>query len=238
MKTSQRGIELIKEFEGFVGHAYQDPVGIWTIGYGFIKGVSAGDTISKEQAETRLKIELRVYETAVMEATDGNASQNEFDALVCFAFNVGVAGMKKSSVIKAHNRGDKIAASRAFGLWNKAGGKVFAGLTRRRRAEANLYLETEGRDLMPQGVDPESRMAGSTINRAATLIGGASVLGSVSSVTETLQTVSIAADSVSQVKDSAVNLGALLVPALLLAVAALAGYIVWQRWKQRNEGWA
>lgn len=238
MKTSQRGIDLIKEFEGFVGHAYQDPVGIWTIGYGFIKGVSAGDTISKEQAETRLKIELRVYETAVMEATDGNASQNEFDALVCFAFNVGVAGMKKSSVIKAHNRGDKIAASRAFGLWNKAGGKVFAGLTRRRRAEANLYLETEGRDLMPQGVDPESRMAGSTINRAATLIGGASVLGSVSSVTETLQTVSIAADSVSQVKDSAVNLGALLVPALLLAVAALAGYIVWQRWKQRNEGWA
>lgn len=238
MKTSQRGVDLIKEFEGFRANAYRDPVGIWTIGYGFIKGVRQGDTISKEQAETRLKMELREYEQGVIEATNGEATQNEFDALVCFAFNVGVSGMKRSSVIKAHNRCDKLSASRAFGLWNKAGGKVFAGLTRRRRAEANLYLESDGREEMPQAVDSETRMAGSTINRAATLIGGTSLVTGASEIADTLQTVSFAADSVAQVKDSAINLGALLVPVLLIAVAGLAGYIVWQRWKQRKDGWA
>lgn len=241
MKTSRRGVALIQEFEGYSSVAYRDPIGIWTIGYGFIEGVREGDRITKEQATDRLKRELVKYEQAVMQATGGNCNQNEFDALVSFAFNVGTEGMKKSSVIKAHRRSDKQAAARAFSLWNKAGGKVWAGLTRRRAAEAALYAEPMHDDVsdpingprqgMPQRVDAESSMGASAINRSAVVIGGTSVVAGASQVTEVLQTATVAADSMQK-------LGQWLIPVLLFAVAGLAGYIVWQRWKQRKEGWA
>ncbi|MBW8465149.1 lysozyme, partial [Acidovorax sp.] len=136
MKTSPQGIALIREFEGFRAEAYRDPVGIWTIGYGFTKGVRQGDTMTREQADQRLRVELADYEAGVLRVTGGNLTQAQFDALVSFAWNVGVKGMAGSSVIKAHVRGDYQAAARAFALWNKAGGKVWPGLTRRRAAEA------------------------------------------------------------------------------------------------------
>lgn len=228
MKTSPRGIALIQEFEGFSPVAYRDPVGIWTIGYGFIEDVKEGDRITKDQAGKRLQRELKTYEAAALKAA-GECSQNEFDALVCFAFNVGTAGMKKSSVIKAHRRGDKQAAARAFALWNKAGGKVWPGLTRRRAAEAALYLEPMHDDVsdpvygprvgMPQAVEPESNMADSAINKAAGAAGAASAI----------------AAAASQVRDA---MGPYLVPVLLVGVVGLCGYIVWQRVKQRREGWA
>lgn len=238
MKTSPKGIALITEFEGFRSKAYQDVVGVWTIGYGFTKGVQPGDTITKEQAKRRLARELAEYEASVLEACTNEPNQNEFDALVCFAFNVGVGGLKKSSVIKAHNRGDHQAAARAFALWNKAGGKAWPGLTRRRAAEAALYLTpmpddvsdpAEGPALdMPQAVDAERPMTASTINRASVVAGGTAA---VATVAETARTVA-------DMKTSAENLGAWLVPALLVAVVALCGYIVWERVKQRAGGWA
>ena len=243
MKTSKRGVSLIKEFEGFYPNAYRDPVGIWTIGYGFIEGVQEGDTISRAQAEARLKRELKKYEAGVLAACKVQPNQHEFDALVSFAFNVGVAGMGKSSVVKAHNRGDKLAAARAFSLWNKAGGKVWAGLTRRRAAEAALYLEPVAevpkpelpelpapmpQPLMPQAVEPETGMTGSTINRASAIAGGAA---SVAAVSEVLT-------AVNQVKSGVEALEAWLVPVLLVAVVGLCAYIIWQRLKQREEGWA
>lgn len=244
MKTSKRGVSLIKKFEGFYPNAYRDPVGIWTIGYGFIEGVQEGDTISRAQAEARLKRELKKYEVGVLAACKVPPNQHEFDALVSFAFNVGVAGMGKSSVVKAHNRGDKLAAARAFSLWNKAGGKVWAGLTRRRAAEAALYLEPvaevlelpapapapqpQPQPLMPQAVEPETGMTGSTINRASAIAGGAA---SVAAVSEVLT-------AVNQVKSGVEALEAWLVPVLLVAVVGLCAYIIWQRLKQRKEGWA
>ena len=133
MKTSSKGIALITEFEGFRSKAYLCPAGVPTIGYGFTLGVQLGDTITKEQAKRRLARELESYEAAVSRACTNEPNQNEFDALVCFAFNVGAAGMAKSSVIKAHNRGDHQAAARAFQLWNKAGGVVYAGLSEESR---------------------------------------------------------------------------------------------------------
>lgn len=247
MKTSPRGIKLITEFEGFEPQAYEDVAvpGLWTIGYGFIEGVQEGDRITKEQATERLKRELVKYEQAVVNSAGLNLNQNEFDALVCFAFNIGTEGMKKSSVIKAHRRGDKQAAARAFALWNKAGGKVWAGLTRRRAAEAALYLEPMPDDVsdpingprqeMPQRVDAESSMGASPINRAATLIGGTSLVGGVAQVADTVSTASYA---VSTAKGGFEALGPWLVPILLLAVAGLAGYIIWQRCVQRREGWS
>jgi lysozyme len=238
VRTSPRGVKLITDFEGFRATAYQDVVGVWTVGYGFTKGVKKGDKITRAQADARLREELVEYEQGVWRACRIPPNQNQFDALVCFAFNVGVAGMTKSSVIKAHNRGDYIAAARAFGLWNKAGGKVWPGLTRRRAAEAALYLEqvpdevsdpVEGPlDDMPQAVDPERPMTASTINRASVVAGGTAA---VATVAETARTVA-------DVKYSVASLGDWLVPILLLLLVGLCGYIVWERVRQRKGGWA
>lgn len=238
MKTSSKGINLICEFEGFRTKAYLDPVGIPTIGYGFTEGVALGDTMTQYAAQQRMGRELVKYERGVSVACKVPPNQNQFDALVCFAWNVGVAGMSSSSVIKAYNRGDMPSAARAFALWNKAGGKVFAGLTRRRAAEAALFLEpvagglresTEGPVLaMPQAVDPESSMTASPINRAGVVAGG----------TATIATVSEVVNSVGYLKRGVSDLQDWLVPLLLIVSISAVGYIVHMRWQQRKGGWA
>lgn len=234
MQMSPKGISLLVQFEGFRSQAYIPvPGDVPTIGFGFTKGVKMGDTMTLYDAKERLKIELRTYEQGVLEACTLAPNQNEFDALVCFAFNVGVSALKKSTVIKRHNEGDKQAAARAFGLWNKSGGKVYAGLTRRRAAESALYLEPvahEEREQpeMPQTVDEERPMHASSINRASVVAGGTATVAAVS---ETI-------NAINEVKHGVDGLGNWLVPALLLAVVVLAGYIVWERWKQRKGGWA
>lgn len=230
MNVSPRGLELIRKFEGFREDAYQDVVGVWTIGYGFTRGVKAGDRMSRGVADARLREELREYETAVLRACTVSPNQNQFDALCSFAWNVGTGGMARSSVIKAHNRGDTQSAARAFALWNKAGGKVYAGLTRRRAAEAALYLEpAPGREEpMPQRVDGERPMTASTINRASAVAGGTAALATVAETTRT----------VADVKWSVAALGDWVLPVLLIAVVALCGYIVWERVRQRRDGWA
>lgn len=228
MKASPRCLALIKEFEGFRDKAYQDVVGVWTIGYGFTKGVKEGDTMTKAQANARLVRELAAYEHGVMEATGGNCTQPQFDALCSFAWNVGIRGMQSSSVIKAHNRGDYQAAARAFALWNRAGKKEWPGLTRRRAAEAALYLEPEDSLAvveMPQKVDAESKMTSSPIVASSTITAGTATVG-------------IAAEAARGIKDIRDSLGDWL-PWILLAVAiGAAGFTVWQRIRQRRGGWA
>lgn len=140
MNISKKGIELIKRFEGCKLEAYKDIVGVWTIGFGFTKGVKAGDKMTMAECEHRLEDELREYEAAVLRACRVPPTQNQFDALVCFAWNVGTTGMAGSSVIKHHNNKDILNAMKAFALWNKAGGKVVQGLVNRRAAEAALYF--------------------------------------------------------------------------------------------------
>ncbi len=240
MRASQRCLNLIAQFEGFRTNAYEDIAvpGLWTIGYGFTKGVQKGDKITRAEADARLREELTEYERGVLRACKVEPNQNQFDALVCFAFNVGVAGMSRSSVIKAHNREDYQAAARAFGLWVKAGGKQWPGLVRRRAAEAALYLEPIPDDVsdpmdgpieeMPQAVEPERHMTELTINRAGVVAGGTAA---VATVAETARTVA-------DVKYSVASLGDWLVPILLLAVVGLCGYIVWERIQQRKGGWA
>ena len=232
MKTSPKGIAIITEFEGFRSKAYLCPAGVPTIGFGFTKGVQLGDTMTKAQAKARLAAELGEYEEGVLSACTNPPNQNEFDALVCFAFNVGVGGMSKSSVIKAHNRGDHQAAARAFQLWNKAGGVVYAGLTRRRAAESALYLTpmpddvsdpAEGPALdMPQRVDAESSLTRSPIVAGSGIAAGATAAAEV-------------ARSVSEVREA---LGDWL-PWILVAIAVgAAGWAMYSRWQQRKGGWA
>ena len=235
MKTSPKGLALIKHFEGFRAKAYRDVVGVWTIGYGFTKNVKEGDVITEEEAEARLIAELAEYEIAVEQACTVVPNQNQFDALVSFTYNVGASNLRKSSVLKAHNRGDFQAAARAFALWNKAGGKVWPGLTRRRAAEAALYLEptneyrVEGAQYdMPQRVDPERSLTESQIVRASTVAGGTAALAATADVINT----------VGNIKYGLESLGTWLVPLLLLVTVAAVGWVAYERFKQRKEGWA
>lgn len=140
MNISKQGIDLIKRFEGCELKAYKDIVGVWTIGFGFTKGVKPGDTMTMAECERRLTDELREYEAGVLNACAVYPTQNQFDALVSFAWNVGIGGMANSSVIRNHNKKDTLNAMKSFALWNKAGGKVVQGLVNRRAAEAALYF--------------------------------------------------------------------------------------------------
>ena len=146
MKTGERGLALIKEFEGCKLAAYQCPAGIWTIGigsthYGDGTPVTKSRTLPTEKAAIALlAATIGQYEKAV-NAVDAELTQNEFDALVCLCYNIGAGNFASSTLVKMLNAGeDKEEVAKQFVRWNKAGGKVMAGLTRRRNAEAELFL--------------------------------------------------------------------------------------------------
>lgn len=141
MKTSDAGIDLIKEFEGFEPKPYKCPAGVWTIGYGFTKGVTQNTRpITEEQATKRLIEELESYEAAVLDCVDVDLEQHEFDALVSFCYNLGTHSLRTSTLLRKLNAGDYEGAADEFLRWNKAKGQVLAGLTRRREAERKLFL--------------------------------------------------------------------------------------------------
>lgn len=139
MKTSQRGINLIKQFEGLRLTAYKCPAGVYTIGYGHTRGVKRGMKITEEEASAYLAADLRNSEKAV-ERYDSiyHWNQNEYDALVSFTFNCGATNLRSLLRNGGRNR-SQIAAT--LPLYRKAGGKVLKGLERRRAAEKALFLE-------------------------------------------------------------------------------------------------
>lgn len=140
MDCCDKGLCLIKEFEGCRLKAYKCPAGVWTIGYGWTPGVKPGQVWTQEQAEEMLAKGVKPY-AATVAKTCPHASQNQFDAMVSLCYNIGPGNFIKSSVARLHNQGNFNAAADAFLKWNKGGGKVLAGLDRRRRAERKLYLE-------------------------------------------------------------------------------------------------
>jgi len=142
MKLEQKGIELLKHFEGCELTAYQDSVGVWTIGYGHTKGVSKGMTITQEQAEQMLLTELVEYEGYIKNMVTVPLTQNQFDALVVWIYNLGPTNFGSSTLLKELNSGNYTAAGKEILRWNKAGGKVLAGLVRRREAEAQLFSDS------------------------------------------------------------------------------------------------
>lgn len=175
-KMSPAGVMLLKGFEKLVLVAYPDPAsqlaaecrkqGVlaidyrrvdgwkklsgdpWTIGYGFTEGVKPGDYTTPLFAEARLLRELRPFEEAVNRLVTVELSQNQFDALVCFAYNVGTdedqdlipEGLGDSTLLKKLNAGDYAGAAEEFLVWNKAKGQVVKGLVNRRRQERALFL--------------------------------------------------------------------------------------------------
>ena len=145
MQTSDKGIALIKEFEGCKLTAYQDSVGVWTIGYGWTqpvdgKPIRAGMTIKQETAERMLKTGLVSYESDVSRLVKVGLTQGQFDALVSFTYNLGARSLSTSTLLRKLNAGDYAGAADEFLRWNKAGGKVLNGLSRRREAERALFL--------------------------------------------------------------------------------------------------
>ncbi len=144
MKISENGIALIKMFEGRELESYQDIAGVWTIGYGHTETAGPNQRISEREAEELLRRDLEPRERAVQQLASVSLNQNEFDALVSFVFNVGVNAFKNSTARKRLNRNDRTGAAEALTWWNKATVKgvlrEVRGLTRRRAAEAALFL--------------------------------------------------------------------------------------------------
>ena len=137
------GVSLIKKFEGCELEAYQCSANVWTIGYGHTKDVEKGDTITKEEAEQMLVDELHEYENYINKYVNVALSQNQFDALVSWVYNLGPANLKASTMLKVLNDGKYEEVPYQMKRWNKAGGKVLDGLVRRREAEALLYQGRE-----------------------------------------------------------------------------------------------
>ena len=145
MQTSEKGMALIKQFEGCKLTAYQDSVGVWTIGYGWTqpvdgKPIRAGMTIKQETAERLLKTGLVSYESDVSRLVKVGLTQGQFDALVSFTYNLGARSLSTSTLLRKLNAGDYAGAADEFLRWNQAGGKVLNGLSRRREAERALFL--------------------------------------------------------------------------------------------------
>lgn len=152
LTPSRAALSLIKEFEGChkvrpdgMIEAYPDPASggdPWTIGWGSTgPGIRKGTVWTQEQADTRFAEHVAEFGEKVAKLVEGGAatSQQEFDAMVSLAYNVGVGNLASSTLLKLHKAGNKAGAADQFGRWNKAAGRVMAGLTRRRAAEAKLY---------------------------------------------------------------------------------------------------
>ena len=142
--TSLSGVDLIKTFEGLELTAYKPHADdVWTIGYGTtrINGrpVERGTEITRHQAQLYLISDLRYFEKSVNALVEVPISQNQFDALVSFAYNVGVGNLKKSTLLKKLNKGDYLGASKEFPKWKYSAGKVLKGLVKRRKAEAEIF---------------------------------------------------------------------------------------------------
>ncbi len=139
--TSLAGRQLIETFEGLKLTAYQDLVGIWTIGYGHTgPEVKAGQSISVAQADQLLASDLQRFEQGVAHLVTYSLNQQQFDALVSFSFNLGLGSLQSSQLLRLLNAGDVAGAAAEFLRWNRAGGAEVAGLTRRRQAEQQLFL--------------------------------------------------------------------------------------------------
>ena len=146
MKASQNCINLIKQFEGFSATPYQCPAGVWTIGYGSTRHADGTPISPNEKPITEAEsadlmfATLSEYERAVSRYVTVPLTQNQFDALVDFAYNAGAQNLRTSTLLKRLNAGDYTGAADEFGKWVMGGGKRLSGLVKRRAAERALFL--------------------------------------------------------------------------------------------------
>ena len=239
-------VALIAECEGLELTAYKCPAGVWTLGRGETENVHPGDVCTQAQADQWLCDDLtaRIKQVNAL-VTCADTSPNELGALCALAYNIGVDGLAKSTVLRAHNAGDRQSAARAFDLWNKAKDpatgqlRELPGLTARRKAEAALYLKPapgERTDPMPQAVAAETPLHASPINRAGAVALGAGVLDTLSQAGDALGGLSGPLG-----KARSLLIDTLGVPAgwiLPLVLVGVGAAVIWWRAKQRGDGWA
>ncbi|AMW78661.1 lysozyme [Acinetobacter sp. TGL-Y2] len=144
MSTSPSGVDLICNFEGKRLIAYDDGVGVWTIGFGttiYPNGIKVkkGDTCTESQAKAYMANDLKKFESTVNDVVKVPINQNQFDALLSLAYNIGSTAFKNSTLVKKLNAGDILGAADQFNVWVNAGGKRMQGLVKRRKAEKELF---------------------------------------------------------------------------------------------------
>jgi Phage-related lysozyme (muraminidase) len=135
-------MDIIQEFEGCKLTAYLCPAGVWTIGWGSTGlGVSKGVVWTQAEADERYKKDMALFKEGVQKLVTVPVNKNQLEALTSFAYNLGISALKGSTLLKFLNDGNYQAAANQFLRWDKANGKVLAGLARRRTAERNLFLK-------------------------------------------------------------------------------------------------
>jgi lysozyme len=236
-------VELIADAEGLCLKAYRCPAGIPTIGWGQTDDVQLGMVWSKDEADADLCRSIAVRVKQVLEVCTRTPTSYELGAMVSLHYNIGHGAFSKCSVVKAHNRADPQAASRAFGLFNKArvNGVLqeLRGLTARRAAESALYLRPEDGApalRMPQAVEPTTSLARSpTVQSGVAAVGVGTMtvineagtqLGTVSGVVQTAKTFFVETLGIPS---------ASFLPVLMVFFGLVT---FWNRIKQRIKGWA
>ena len=139
MKTSEAGVDLIKAFEGCRTTAYQCAGGVWTIGYGHTTDVKEGMSITQHQCDVMLEVDIEQYENYVNDYVVVSLTQNQFDALVSWVYNLGPTNFRKSTMLKVLNDGNYDEVPYQMKRWVHANGKILKGLVLRREAEAELF---------------------------------------------------------------------------------------------------
>jgi lysozyme len=220
LKVTKAGLTLIKQFEGFRTHAYRDAVGVWTIGYGHTSmagspEVKPGMIITQTEGDAILARDVDMFARGVQKMLTVAISDEQFSALVCFAYNVGLGNFRKSSVLTAVNRKDFQAVVRRLQLWNKAGGRVLPGLVRRRAAEAALFAS--------EAMNTETEKTGVERVDAKPVLHSKTIWGAVASALLALVQAWL---SMSQKVASIV---------LLLAITAFLLLIIYERLKKMKE---
>ena len=260
LTLSPAGLKLVQSFEGcekaVMGprrfKAYLDPVGILTIGWGHTNATGrkfAADSVwTQAECDAALREDMAKFESGVRSLVKVEIEQCQFDALVSFAYNCGIGNLKSSTLLRKVNRRDFSGAAREFGKWNKAGGRVLKGLTRRRAAEATLFqgagcIEVKAREEepMPQAVDAPTS-PGLVETAVNSKIGRTGLGLGLGDAAQTIDAVGDAAEKAQSAKDAAESLGiwdiathALQSPRVLLGIAALIaiGFLIW--WRHRDH---
>lgn len=238
-------VALIAEAEGLRLKAYRCPAGVWTIGWGETQGVKPGDTCTQEQADRWLLEDLADRTAAVRALCTVVPSPAELGAMVSLAYNIGVDGLRHSTVLRQHNAGNRQAAARAFALWNKARNPAtgelaeLPGLTARRARETALYLtddEPEAPARMPQAVEAESSPVRGPMGKAAAVIVGAPVVEMASQASEGFAVLKPAVTAAREFVATTLGVPTQWVVPMLLVIAGVL--VLRWRLKQRSEGWA
>jgi lysozyme len=142
-RVNERGIAIIKEFEGLKLKAYRCPAMVWTIGYGHTRTVRPEMEITKAEAEQLLRDDLRIAEKAISRLVDVPLGDNQFAALGSFVFNVGIRNFEKSTLLLLLNRGWYEQVPAQLMRWNRVKGEALGGLSRRRAAESKLWFRPD-----------------------------------------------------------------------------------------------